>query len=69
MKIILNGKIQEFQTSESQVTLDQFLKLYSYKSEYVAVAVNLNFIPKSHYSSCYLCDNDDVEILTPMQGG
>ena len=34
-----------------------------------AVAVNQNFVPKSHYHNTQLCVGDELEILTPMQGG
>lgn len=34
-----------------------------------AIAVNLEFIPRSAYADTYLHDNDIVELLIPMQGG
>ncbi|WP_086930283.1 sulfur carrier protein ThiS [Agarilytica rhodophyticola] len=34
-----------------------------------AVAVNMEFIPRSHYSQTVLCEGDQIELLKPMQGG
>ncbi len=34
-----------------------------------AVALNGNFIPRSHYTKTILQEKDVVHIVTPMQGG
>lgn len=34
-----------------------------------AVAVNLSFVAKSHYSETVLQENDQIEIITPVTGG
>jgi len=39
------------------------------KSEFFAVALNKNFIPKSQYVKVQLKDNDQLEVVTPHPGG
>jgi len=34
-----------------------------------AVAINLQFIPKSNYGQCALAENDQIEIISPVTGG
>jgi sulfur carrier protein len=34
-----------------------------------AVAVNLNFVPKSQYSVHALNENDQIEVIAPVTGG
>lgn len=66
MKITINGLPQEIPDSPS---LQQLLKLQGVESEYIAVAVNRKFVPRGTYEATYIHENDEVEILSPMQGG
>jgi sulfur carrier protein len=34
-----------------------------------AVAINLEFIPKSNYGQCALAENDQIEVISPVTGG
>lgn len=34
-----------------------------------AVAVNLNFVPKSQYALHALHENDQIEVISPVTGG
>jgi sulfur carrier protein len=34
-----------------------------------AVAVNLNFVPKTQHSEFLLSENDQVEVIAPVTGG
>jgi sulfur carrier protein len=34
-----------------------------------AVAVNLQFVPKTHHAEYILHENDQVEIIAPVTGG
>jgi sulfur carrier protein len=34
-----------------------------------AVAVNLNFVPKSQYALHALNENDQIEVIAPVTGG
>ena len=34
-----------------------------------AVAVNMNFVPKTQYDQFSLNENDHIEVITPVTGG
>jgi sulfur carrier protein len=34
-----------------------------------AVAVNLNFVPKTKYAEFVLNENDQIEVIAPVTGG
>ncbi len=34
-----------------------------------AVAVNMQFVPKSAYASTALCEGDSIEVIRPVTGG
>ncbi len=65
MKIILNGREQHTQAK----TIAELVQSLGYEGDYFAVARNLVCIQRAHYGEMLLQDNDDIEILTPMQGG
>ncbi|HCM84191.1 MAG TPA: sulfur carrier protein ThiS [Alphaproteobacteria bacterium] len=65
MKIIVNGK--EMQTNAR--TLAELVQSLGYAGDYFAVAQNMTAVPRLHYAETPLHENDDIEILTPMQGG
>ena len=67
MKLIVNGKEKNFDFYDK--SLYNFLIEQNIKLEYVAVAINCKFVPKHEYKNIILKDNDDIEILSPMQGG
>lgn len=66
MKITINGKTKAFKTP---ISIDEALDIEGYKGKLVAVAVNGNFIPKAQYSVSRLQDGDEIDIVSPMQGG
>ncbi len=45
------------------------LQQWGYQCEEIAVAVNNEFIPRSHYQQHQLAADDRVDIVAPMQGG
>jgi sulfur carrier protein len=67
MKLVINGEEKIFDFDN--LSLDEFLKNQNIRIEYVAIAVNCKFIPKSMYKDIELQEGDDIEVLTPMQGG
>ena len=66
MKILVNGLTQEVHEA---TRVDQLLALIRCESQQVAVAVNLEFVPRSRYSNVCLKESDEVEILRPIAGG
>ncbi|MBI2027758.1 MAG: sulfur carrier protein ThiS [Deltaproteobacteria bacterium] len=66
MRIEFNGKGVAIEIGRS---LENLLEDFKYSSEHVAVAVNGTFISKDKRRRYVLCENDCVEVLSPMQGG
>lgn len=50
-------------------TLDQVLTELGYQGNYIATAVNGEFVPRTQRHGVHLHAGDRVEILVPMQGG
>ena len=66
MKILING---EEKTIKNGLNLDQVLIELNLKSDYIAVAMNSDFIPRTSYADYALSEGDRIDILSPMQGG
>ena len=64
MKIILNGDIIKITSN----TLDKLLIELKIDNK-VVTAINKIFIPCNKRKNIILKPNDEIEILTPMQGG
>jgi sulfur carrier protein len=65
MRVIANQIPREL-PSNSRVT--DLLAMIEAKPPY-AVAVNLQFVPKTRHAEYILQDNDQVEIIAPVTGG
>ncbi|NVJ68574.1 MAG: sulfur carrier protein ThiS [Gammaproteobacteria bacterium] len=70
MQLMLNDEVLEI---DSAMTISQFIdwlkKNDKLEQTNFAVAVNMEFVPRSIYSEILLRENDRVEIVLPMQGG
>lgn len=66
MKLRVNGETTEVADGARVASL---LEQLAYTGGSVVVAVNEVFVPRPHYDSKQLNENDRVEILGPMQGG
>jgi sulfur carrier protein len=65
MRVIVNQIEHELPT---QSVISDALSLINAKPPY-AVAVNLNFVPKTQYGEFILNENDQIEIIAPVTGG
>jgi sulfur carrier protein len=65
MRVIVN-QVEYDLPSHSMIT--DALNVIGAKPPF-AVAVNLNFVPKSQYSLHTLHENDQIEVITPVTGG
>jgi sulfur carrier protein len=65
MRILANQIPREL-PSNSRIT--DLLTMIEAKPPY-AVAVNLEFVPKTRHAEYILQDNDQVEIIAPVTGG
>ena len=65
MRVIVNQQVRELAPASK---VSDLLTVLDAKPPY-AVAVNLQFVPKSQYAEYVLQDNDSVEIISPVTGG
>lgn len=65
MQIEVNGEATDIKEG---MTITQFIE-WSEQSGNFAVAVNMEFVPRSLYAETVLKEHDKVEIVQPMQGG
>ncbi len=65
MRIIVNQVEYEL---PSQSMISDVLSLINARPPY-AVAVNLNFVPKTQHDEFLLNENDQVEVIAPVTGG
>lgn len=70
MQLIVNE--ERFEVEDNQ-NINQFIEWYKEQGyltqENFALAINMEFIPRSVYTETTLKDGDKVEIVFPMQGG
>lgn len=66
LKIKINGNST---TLKTPINIETLLSDQGYKDKLVAVAINGAFVAKSSYNEHIINDQDDVEIVAPMQGG
>ena len=65
MRVIVNGEHCEVQAA----TVAALLGELDYAGHHFAVAVNFDVIPKSQWAAAALKSGDEIEIITPRQGG
>ena len=65
MQIEINDEVIDI---EQGMTLAQFIEWYQQTGNF-AVAVHMEFVPRSLYAETVLSEDDKLEIVKPMQGG
>ena len=65
MNIIVNGKPQQTNAK----TIAELIAQLGYEGDYFAVAQNLRAVQRARYAETPIHENDEIEILMPMQGG
>jgi sulfur carrier protein len=65
MRVIVNGEHRDVQAA----TVAALLQELDYEGNHFAVAVNFDVIPKSGWRDAPLKSGDEIEIITPRQGG
>ena len=65
MQIIINQKPHDI---SNEMTLDKIPLLIQAKPPF-AIAVNKVFIPKNQHQETIVCENDVIEIISPITGG
>ena len=65
MRVIVNGEQREI----SAGSVDALLSELEYEGTHFAIAVNYDVLPRSRWSQTQLKNGDEIEIITPRQGG
>jgi sulfur carrier protein len=65
MRVTVNGEPRDI-ASES---VDALLGELEYEGKHFAIAVNYDVLPKSRWAETQLQAGDEIEIITPRQGG
>jgi len=65
MQLTVNGERKEITAAH----VDALLKELEYEGSHFAIAVNFEVVPRARWAQTALKDGDEVEILTPRQGG
>jgi sulfur carrier protein len=65
MRVIVNGEAREILSTR----VDALLGELEYEGTHFAIAVNYDVLPKSKWAETRLNSGDEIEIITPRQGG
>ena len=65
MRVTINGEQREINASH----VDALLAELDYEGSHFAVALNYDVVPKSRWAETALKAGDEIEIITPRQGG
>jgi sulfur carrier protein len=65
VRVIVNGEQREINASR----IDALLRELEYEGTHFAIAVNFDVLPKSRWAETMLKAGDEIEIITPRQGG
>jgi sulfur carrier protein len=65
MRVIVNGEPREISASH----VDALLAELDYAGSHFAIALNYDVVPKSRWAETVLKSGDEIEIITPRQGG
>ena len=66
IQVSVNGEIKE--VSEN-LNVTELIDELGYKIKGFAVAVNTTFVAIDTYSKTMIIENDEIDILAPVQGG
>jgi sulfur carrier protein len=65
MRVIVNGEQKEI----NSMRVDALLSELEYEGTHFAIALNFDVVPKSRWAETALKNGDEIEIITPRQGG
>ena len=65
MRVIVNGEQREI----SSASVDALLGELEYEGTHFAIALNYDVLPRSEWAQTPLKNGDEIEIITPRQGG
>jgi sulfur carrier protein len=65
MRVTVNGEQREIAASSVAALLSEL----DYEGTHFAIALNYDVVPKSRWAETRLNAGDEIEIITPRQGG
>ncbi len=65
MRVIVNGEPREISSASVAALLHEL----DYEGTHFAIAVNYDVVPRSRWAETALSNGDQIEIITPRQGG
>ncbi len=65
MRVIVNGEAREIASAR----VDALLGELDYEGTHFAIALNFDVLPRSRWAETPLQNGDEIEIITPRQGG
>jgi sulfur carrier protein len=65
MRVTVNGEQREIEAAR----VDALLSELEYEGTHFAIALNYNVLPRSRWAETPLNNGDEIEIITPRQGG
>ena len=65
MRVIVNGEQREIFSA----SVDALLSELEYEGTHFAIALNYDVLPKSQWAQTPIKSGDEIEIITPRQGG
>ena len=65
MRVTVNGEQREIASASVAALLGEL----DYEGTHFAIAVNFDVLPKSRWAETVLKNGDEIEIITPRQGG
>ena len=65
MRVTVNGEQREI----ASASLDALLSELEYEGAHFAIALNYDVLPRSRWAETPLKNGDEIEIITPRQGG
>ena len=65
MRVTVNGEQREITSS----SVDALLGELEYEGTHFAIALNYDVLPRSRWAQTPLRNGDEIEIITPRQGG
>jgi sulfur carrier protein len=65
MRVIVNGETREI----ASASVDALLAELEFEGTHFAIALNFDVVPRSRWADTLLKSGDEIEIITPRQGG
>ena len=65
MRVMVNGEPREIASAR----VDALLGELEYEGTHFAIALNFDVLPKSRWAETAINTGDEIEIITPRQGG